>query len=84
MLFIKGISLWPAKTNSLSFALFQKFPLSLHNDFVPLSLSTLLLAITQQAVSGSEYVHAKVKAAIKRRNCPQERDLSVNGEGDAK
>lgn len=52
--------------------------------FPPLSLSTLLLAITQQAVSGSEELRAKVKAAIKRRNCPQERDISINGEGDAK
>lgn len=39
-LFIKAISIWPAKTNSLSFGLFQKFLLSLNNDFFfPLPLN---------------------------------------------
>lgn len=85
LLFIKAISIWPAKTNSLSLALFQKFLLSLNHDlfFLP-SLSTLLSVVTQRTVPGNEELHPEVKAAIKRRDCPQDRSISVNGEGDAK
>lgn len=84
LLFIKATSIWPAETNSLSFALFQKFLPSLKRDFFFSSLSTLLLVVTQQTMPGNEMLHPQVKAAIKRRNCPQDRSISVNGEGDAK
>lgn len=85
LLLIKARSIWPVETNSLSFALFQKFLPCLKHDFFFLSsLSTLLLVVTQQTMPGNEMLHPQVKAAIKRRNCPQDRSISVNGEGDAK
>jgi len=84
LLFIKAITIRPAETNSVSFALFQKFLLSLNHDLHFFSLSTVLLMVTRQTMPRNEELYPEGKAAIKRRNCPQDRSISVNGEGDAK
>lgn len=84
LLFTEAIIIWLTKTNSLSFALFQKFLLSQNDDLFFSLPSTLLSVIMQQPMPGNEELHPEVKAAIKRRNCPQDRSISVNGEGDVK
>lgn len=84
LLFIKAIIIWFIKTNSLSFALLQKLLLSLNHDLFFSFPSTLLSVIMQQPIPRNEELHAEVKAAIKRRNYPQDRPISVNGEGDVK
>lgn len=81
LLFIKDIIIWLTKTNSLSFA---PFLLPLNNDLFFSFPSTLLPVIMQQPMPGNEELRPEVKAAIKRRNCPQDRSISVNGEGDVK